>query len=162
MKQQKLVKFNDKGIIHYGHISWERTKQVRELALDDKLLVIDAIYPQRWIIEKKNIVNVSFDEYDSFILEKFQQAKDKSDVLPAECVVGKLVKFNTIDGLSWYKIIRVNKTRVALEWRGYTSNLEPVLGYGGTMNKQRCQGLIEEDSKLERLFNDSARENHNA
>lgn len=159
MKQHNLVKYDNKGLLHYGTISWELAK---ELALENKLLVLDAIYPQKWIIHETDIIDVSFDEYDNFVIQKFKTAKAKSDMLPNECIVGKLVKFNTIDGLSWYKIIRVSKTRVTLEWRGYSTCIEPVLGYGGTMNRQRCQSIIEADSQFEKLFDDTVKENHNA
>ena len=148
------VKFKTGGVIHYGIVKYCLTKETKELKLERKILVEDAIFPKGWTVFERNLVDASDKEYENYVIQNFQIAKEKSDALPTGCVLGKLLRFEVYDGCVYYQIVKINKLTVKLQWRGYSLDryFEPVLGYEGVMNKERCESYIQQSERLAALF----------
>jgi hypothetical protein len=162
MKNHYKVKFLNGGELHYGTVQ-TYTEESRKLASENKLLVEDAIYPECWVLEEKDISDVPTgrfdkdDEYWQFIKNFHDDVQAISDGIKG-CAAGKLVKFQVADGYAYYIITKVNKTTVKLEWRGFSMDgyVEPVLGHEGTMDRKRLEKLIGFEDSLVQMFGEKS------
>lgn len=158
MQNHYQVKFINQGELHYGTVD-SYSPEAKQAALENKILVEDAIYPQYWTLEEKDISDVPIgrfdddDEYWQYVKRFHDNAINVSNSRQG-CKVGKLIKFQVADGYAYYVIARVNKKTVKLEWRGFSMDryVEPVLGFEGTMDKERLEQIIGFEDNLTSLF----------
>jgi len=169
------VKFNWKGKIRFGLID-ELSKEAKKYAMQGKLLIADAITPERFLVKNDaNVVDIEMsmkgtmtpegyyvgdDEYSKHIHEEMMKAFKLSESLPSGVHVGKMFTIGVADGHAYYVITKVNKSTCKIEWRGYCMDryTDHHFGWGGSFPLKDVARYIEREEKIHELFNKRKKE----
>lgn len=110
---------------------------------DDKVIVDDAITPERYIVPVDRLIPVESNEYYAYLDQEHKKAtaiSNSEDGLH----VGSLLSFGVGDGSAWYVVTKVNKKTVVLEWRGFCPDrwTYALLGYGGKFDRSMIEPFV--------------------
>lgn len=145
----------------YGIVESHTPRAVEHAKLGE-LVVLDAVYPVTWFVGEQYVQDIPIapnhqDEYCQYVLNKHIEAAELSESLEG-LQKGKLMRFpaGRPGGSAYYVVTRLTKRLAHLEWRGFDMDrcTEPVLGFHGTMNRERAELLIKyEESSRRRIQN---------
>jgi hypothetical protein len=152
------VRFDHRGERRYGVVD-NYSQDAKEVMADEKFLVNDAILPKSWVVKESDIIDVPFakdhkeDEFDNYVTREMNKALEISKNING-CAVGKILRFSVADGYAFYIVVKLTKRLAHLEWRGFCLDryTESVLGYEGTISRERCEILVGTEESFEKLF----------
>ena len=130
------VKYQWEGETKYGIVD-RYGKEAKKYALENKLVIADAIIPQSYVVLDEKVIDIPLDypnEYDKHILVQFEKAQKLSDSLSEGVHVGNLFSIGVADGLAYYVVTKINKKTCAVEWRGFCPDryTDHHFGWGGS------------------------------
>lgn len=171
MSDRYQVKFPWKGETRFGIVD-SFGEEAETLAKQGKLLVEDAVLPQRYAVpDDKSVVDVpdsmdryefdadgfvtNGDEYCMHVQEEYKKALAVSDALPEGVHVGKMFSIGVADGIACYVVTKVNKKTCVVEWRGF-ENLDRYrdhfFGWGRTVPIADAARYIGVEEGMKKLY----------
>lgn len=142
------VKFTD-GKTVYGIA--ESFSELAKAAINrGNLLISDAIILAQYEVPEEDVQDIPMvfnNEYDQFVTEQFNKAKELNDSLPDGVHVGSLFRTPVGDGYAWYVVTKLYKVTCKVEWRGFSLDrlVDHHFGHGGSF-------LIQEVAKHVRRY----------
>ena len=99
------------------------------------------------------------DEYEQYMAKMEAEVEARVAALPPGLCVGKLFHMGVADGSATYEIVKINRTTVKVEWRGYCNGdryVDRALGYESTVKLAWAKQQIEGEEAMRKLFAEPA------